>query len=91
MRFVGCFLFPYFGLFGLLNFHRHSSPSPPLPTVPVAATRLCDVAITAESAEEFLYAVENHYWFQMYLGASIETTPLSDLLVLDAVLCFFLH
>ncbi len=41
--------------------------------VPVAATRLCDVAITAESAEEFLYAVENHYWFQMYLGASIAT------------------
>jgi hypothetical protein len=37
----------------------------------VAATRLCDVAITAESAEEFLYAVENHYWFQMYLGASV--------------------
>ena len=39
--------------------------------VDMASTRLCDVALTAESAEEFVYAVENHYWFQMYLGTYV--------------------
>ena len=33
----------------------------------LATKRICDVTLTKESADEFLYAVQNHYWFQLYL------------------------
>ncbi len=36
----------------------------------LATKRICDVKLTKESAEEFQYAVQNHYWFQLYLGSS---------------------
>jgi hypothetical protein len=55
----------------------------------VAATRLCDVAITAESAEEFLYAVENHYWFQIYLGASVVAKKAVVVWISNAISAWF--
>lgn len=29
--------------------------------------KFCDITLNDERAEDFAYAVENHYWFQLYL------------------------
>ncbi|PAA60444.1 hypothetical protein BOX15_Mlig030642g3 [Macrostomum lignano] len=35
--------------------------------VPVKRTTYCEVTLSEEKAEAFIYAVKNHYWYQMYI------------------------
>ena len=33
----------------------------------VQKTKYCEVTLTEEKYQAFVYAVKNHYWYQMYI------------------------
>ena len=36
-------------------------------SAPIAKTEFCQVLLDETKLKSFLYAVKNHYWYQMYL------------------------
>ena len=39
-----------------------------LPTDPVVRKEFCSIELTESKHKAFVFAIRNHYWYQMYLG-----------------------